>query len=63
MSTLNTLTRRFLNDEDGATLVEYGLLVLLIAVVAIGAVTALGAKVNTVFTTANSKLTGGGVAP
>jgi pilus assembly protein Flp/PilA len=36
-----------LRDDDGATLVEYSLVVALIAVVCIAAVTALGAKVNT----------------
>jgi len=38
-----------LTNEDGATLVEYGLVVALIAAVAVVAVTALGAKVNTTF--------------
>ena len=32
----------FFKDEEGATAVEYGLLVALIAVVIIGAVTAIG---------------------
>ncbi len=40
---------RFLRDEDGATLVEYVLLVALVAVVCAGAVALLG-------TSANSKL-------
>lgn len=39
----------FINDEEGASAVEYGLLVGLIAVVIIVAVTALGAKLNTLF--------------
>jgi pilus assembly protein Flp/PilA len=37
--------------ERGATAVEYGLLVALIAGVIVLAVTALGAKVNTIFNT------------
>jgi pilus assembly protein Flp/PilA len=37
--------------EDGATMVEYGLMVALIAVFAIGAVTALGGSVSGIFTT------------
>ncbi|HZK12872.1 MAG TPA: Flp family type IVb pilin [Desulfobaccales bacterium] len=39
----------FINDEEGASAVEYGLLVGLIAVVIIVAVTALGAKLNVLF--------------
>ncbi|HEX3550902.1 MAG TPA: Flp family type IVb pilin [Candidatus Elarobacter sp.] len=35
-----------LRNEDGATLVEYSLIVALIAIVCIGAVTALGNKIN-----------------
>ena len=37
---------RFLRDESGATAIEYGLLAALIAVVIIGAVTALGTTLN-----------------
>ena len=40
----------FINDEEGASAVEYGLLVGLIAVVIIVAVTALGNKLNVLFT-------------
>ena len=36
----------FFKDEEGATAVEYGLLVALIAVVIIGAVTAIGTNLN-----------------
>jgi pilus assembly protein Flp/PilA len=36
-------------DEKGATAVEYGLMVALIAVVIIGAVTLLGGNLNTMF--------------
>jgi pilus assembly protein Flp/PilA len=41
--------RSVLTNEDGATLVEYGLVVALIAAVAVVAVTALGAKVVAIF--------------
>ncbi|MCL4554890.1 MAG: Flp family type IVb pilin [Actinobacteria bacterium] len=37
-------------SEEGATMVEYGLMVALIAVVCIGAVTLLGQGINTTFT-------------
>ena len=45
-----------LRKEDGATAVEYGLLVGLIAVVIIGAVLALGGKLNALFTSISNSL-------
>jgi pilus assembly protein Flp/PilA len=45
-----------LNNEDGATLVEYGLVVALIAAVAVVSVTALGNKVVGVFTGITAKI-------
>lgn len=56
MSTMTTLVRRFTADDSGASLVEYGMLVLLIAVVVIGAVTTLGTKINTGFGKVNTAL-------
>ena len=47
---------RFAKDESGAALVEYGILVGLIAVVCITAVTLLGTTINGVFTTINTAL-------
>jgi len=41
--------RNFFKDEAGATMVEYGLLVALIALVAVVGVTSLGSNVNTSF--------------
>jgi len=46
------------NSERGASMVEYALLVGLIAVVAVVAVVALGGSVSGVFTSANSALPG-----
>jgi len=43
---------RFINDESGATAIEYGLIVALIAVVTITAVTAGGTNLNTTFNAA-----------
>ncbi len=37
---------RFFKDESGATAIEYGLIAALIAVVIIGAVTALGTELS-----------------
>jgi pilus assembly protein Flp/PilA len=45
-----------LQDESGAALVEYGMLVGLIAVVCIGAVTTLGTTINAVFGAINLAL-------
>lgn len=39
----------FFSDESGATAIEYGLIAGLIAVVIIGAVTAVGTKVSNQF--------------
>lgn len=36
---------RFLTSEDGATAIEYGLIAALIALVLVGALTALGPKI------------------
>ncbi len=47
---------RFLRDEDGATLVEYVLLVALIGVVCAGAVALLGTSTNTKLNSAATSL-------
>ena len=49
MATLRGQFARFATDDEGAALVEYGMLVGLIAVVCIGAVTLLGTGINGVF--------------
>lgn len=41
--------RNFLSDEEGATAVEYGIMVALIAAVIVVAVTAIGTQLNTTF--------------
>lgn len=43
-------------DERGATAVEYGLLVALIAAVIVGVVVTLGGKIKGAFTTVNSSI-------
>ncbi len=53
------MTNAFLNmikDDEGATLVEYGLVVSLIAVAAIVAITALGTQVSATFTNIANKI-------
>jgi pilus assembly protein Flp/PilA len=47
---------RFAANESGATAIEYGLIVALIAVVIIGAVTTLGGNLNTSLSTAGSAI-------
>jgi pilus assembly protein Flp/PilA len=46
----------FIKNESGATAIEYGLIAALIAVVIIGAVTAVGTSLSTTFTTVSSNL-------
>jgi pilus assembly protein Flp/PilA len=46
---MTNLVSRFANDESGATAIEYGLIAALIAVVIIGAVTALGTTLSAKF--------------
>ncbi|MEJ0049638.1 MAG: Flp family type IVb pilin [Methylovirgula sp.] len=46
---MNKIFARFMKDESGATAIEYGLIAGLIAVVIIGALTALGSNIATKF--------------
>ncbi len=50
----------FLNDEDGATAIEYGLIAALVSVAAIGALTAMGDNLQTLFNTVSSALSAAG---
>ncbi|MGN7199275.1 Flp family type IVb pilin [Arthrobacter sp. SAFR-044] len=59
IATLQTLgfnLKNRLSNEKGATAVEYGIMVGLIAVVIIVAVTTLGGQLNTMFTSVTAKL-------
>ena len=47
---------RFFANEDGATAIEYGLIAALIAVVVIGAVTAVGTQLSTTFTNVSTSV-------
>jgi pilus assembly protein Flp/PilA len=53
---MNNLFARFVRDESGATAIEYCLIAALIAVVIIGAVTAVGTKLSTTFTSVSTGL-------
>ena len=48
--------KNFFKDESGATAVEYGLMVALIAAVIVGVVTTLGQTLNTKFTEVNAAI-------
>lgn len=43
--------KRFAAEEEGVTMVEYGLIAALIAIVCVAAITAIGTNLNTVFGT------------
>ncbi|HVH58409.1 MAG TPA: Flp family type IVb pilin [Vicinamibacterales bacterium] len=49
MSQLVSFVKSFRRNEEGQDLLEYALLVALIALVAVGAVTAAGESVSTIF--------------
>jgi pilus assembly protein Flp/PilA len=53
---MTNLISRFVRDESGATAIEYGLIAALIAVVVIGAVTAVGTGLSGTFTTVSAKI-------
>ena len=48
--------KRFIEAEDGATAVEYGIMVAGIAAVIVGLVYAVGTKVQTAFSTVNTAM-------
>jgi pilus assembly protein Flp/PilA len=56
MSLLTNLVRSLAREEDGATMVEYGIMVALIAAVCIVIIGTLGGQVNTAFTTVSNAL-------
>ncbi|MBI5832304.1 MAG: Flp family type IVb pilin [Armatimonadetes bacterium] len=50
------MVKRLFVEEEGQTLIEYGLLTALIAVVAIAILSVLGRKTKDVFVTVNDKM-------
>jgi pilus assembly protein Flp/PilA len=42
--------KSFVKDQEGATMVEYGLMIALIAAVCVGVITTLGTNLKTLFT-------------
>jgi pilus assembly protein Flp/PilA len=53
---LFTLLRRLRKNDSGQDLLEYALLVALIALVAVGAITATGTAAQTIFTDISNEL-------
>jgi len=50
---------RFLNDQSGATAIEYGLIAALVSVAAIAAMTTLGTKLTSTFEAVSNQLNDG----
>ncbi len=53
---MKKLVRRFLNDDSGATAIEYGLIAAGISVAIIAVVNILGTNLNATFTSISSQL-------
>ena len=53
---MKTTITKLLQDESGATAIEYGLIAALVSVAAIGALTTMGESLATMFTTVSTKL-------
>jgi pilus assembly protein Flp/PilA len=58
---MQKLIQKFINDESGATMVEYGVMIALIAAIAVGTVAILGGYVNGAFDAVNTSLGAAGV--
>ena len=50
------MIKRFFAEEEGQTLVEYGLLISLIALVVIGVLTLIGSRISNTFNKAANQL-------
>ena len=56
MKAMVNRVKQFLVSEDGPTATEYAVMLALIIIVALAAITLLGAKVNTIFTNVEGAL-------
>ena len=52
------MLKAFLQDESGATMIEYGLIAALVSVAAIAALGLLGSSLVDIFTNVKNELTG-----
>jgi pilus assembly protein Flp/PilA len=53
---MRKLIARFVREDEGQDLIEYGLLAGIITALTVGAIVAIGPKVQTYFTTLNNAL-------
>ncbi len=53
---MSKFVTQFLKDESGATAIEYGLIVALIAVVIVGAITTIGTGMKSKFEEVSAKV-------
>ncbi len=60
MTKFITAAKKFVKGEEGATMVEYGLMVALIAIVAMAGAALVGNSVNAKFSTVASSIGGAG---
>lgn len=51
-----TTIKNIIRDDAGATMVEYGIMVALIAAICIGVITTLGQNVSNAFSTVNASI-------
>ena len=51
------ILKKIRKDESGATAIEYGLIAALVSVAAIGALTAMGGSLNTMFQSVSNAIT------
>ena len=56
MNIIMQYVKQFLNDEEGVTAIEYGLIAALIATVIVASVALVGTNLNSVFSTIATKL-------
>lgn len=54
MARFREIIRSIAGDEDGATMVEYGIMIALIAAVCVAIVTTIGGQIQTAFTNAST---------
>lgn len=59
MNTVKTTLAALRTNEDGATMIEYGLIVALVAVALVGTFQTLKGNIDTLFSTVGASLTGG----
>jgi pilus assembly protein Flp/PilA len=56
MSTVRSTLRKFVAEESGATMVEYAIMIALIAAICIAVIKVIGNKTNNAFSNVNSEL-------